>query len=120
MKQYSFDHYYIYSEMTTVLQELAAEYPGLIKMHSICTTADGHEVWATEITNYATGGALEKPAYYVDGSHHAGEVTGSMAAIHLIVTLVQGYGKKTISQICWTISLSMSSPASAPTARRRC
>ena len=79
MKQYSFDHYYIYSEMTTVLQELAAEYPGLIKMHSICTTADGHEVWATEITNYATGGALEKPAYYVDGSHHAGEVTGSMA-----------------------------------------
>ena len=35
MKQYSFDHYYIYSEMTTVLQELAAEYPGLIKMHSI-------------------------------------------------------------------------------------
>lgn len=94
MKQYSFDHYYIYSEMTTVLQELAAEYPGLIKMHSICTTVDGHEVWATEITNYATSGALEKPAYYVDGSHHAGEVTGSMAAIHLIVTLVQGYGKK--------------------------
>ena len=94
MKKYSFDHYFLYDELTAVLKELEADYPGLIKVNSICTTSDGHEVWAAEITNYATGDVLEKPAYYVDGNHHAGEVTGSMAAAHLIVTLVQGYGNK--------------------------
>jgi len=92
MKEYIFDHYYIYEELTNTLQELAADYPELIKVHSICHTPDNHEVWAAEITNYNTGDVLDKPAYYVDGNHHAGEVTGSMAALHLIVTLVQGYG----------------------------
>ena len=62
-------------------------------MNSICTTPEDRQVWACEITNYATGDVLEKPAYYVDGNHHAGEVTGSMAAIHLIYTLVTKYGK---------------------------
>ena len=100
MKEYIFDHYYIYEELTAVLQELAADYPNLIKIHSICHTPDEHEVWAAEITNYNTGDVLSKPAYYVDGNHHAGEVTGSMAALHLIVTLVQGYGnKETITQL---------------------
>ncbi len=100
MKEYNFDHYYIYEELTATLQELAADYPNLIKIHSICTTPDHHEVWAVEITNYETGDVLSKPAYYVDGNHHAGEVTGSMAALHLIVTLVQGYGiKENITQL---------------------
>ncbi|MBR5520505.1 MAG: hypothetical protein IKU54_00765 [Oscillospiraceae bacterium] len=92
MKTYSFDHYYVYDELTQLLQELAADYPQLIKVNSICTTLENREVWACEITNYETGDVLSKPAYYVDGNHHAGEVTGSMAAIHLIVTLVQKYG----------------------------
>ncbi len=94
MKEYIFDHYYLYEEVTQTLKELEADYPELIKVHSICTTPDSHEVWAAEITNYKTGAVLSKPAYYVDGNHHAGEVTGSMAALHLIVTLVQGYGVK--------------------------
>ena len=93
MKKYSFDHYYVYDELTNLLNELSADYPNLIKVSSICTTLENREVWACEITNYATGDVLSKPAYYVDGNHHAGEVTGSMAAIHLIVTLVQKYGQ---------------------------
>ena len=92
MKTYNFDHYYVYEELTQVLQELAADYPGLIKVNSIYTTLENRNVWACEITNYATGDVLTKPAYYVDGNHHAGEVTGSMAATHLVVTLVQKYG----------------------------
>ncbi len=93
MKTYNFDHYYVYRELTELLQDLAAEYPQLIKVNSICTTLENRSVWACEITNYETGDVLDKPAYYVDGNHHAGEVTGSMAAIHLIYTLVTKYGK---------------------------
>ena len=92
MKKYAFDHYYVYEELTNLLDELSAEYPNLIKVSSICTTLENRQVWACEITNYATGDVLSKPAYYVDGNHHAGEVTGSMAAIHLIYTLVTKYG----------------------------
>ena len=92
MKTYNFDHYYVYNELTELLNELKTEFPGLIKVNSICTTPENREVWACEITNYATGDVLTKPAYYVDGNHHAGEVTGSMAAIHLIYTLVTKYG----------------------------
>ena len=92
MKEFKFDHYYVYEELTELLNELSNEFPGLIKVNSICTTLENREVWACEITNYATGDVLDKPAYYVDGNHHAGEVTGSMAAIHLIYTLVTKYG----------------------------
>ena len=93
MKKYIFDHYYTYSELTVTLQQLAEDYPQLIQVKSICTTLEGREVWACEITNSATGDVLSKPGYYVDGNHHAGEVTGSMAALHLAVTLVQGYSE---------------------------
>lgn len=92
MKQYKFDHYYLYGELTACLEELERDYPRLLKLESICTTPGGRQVWACTITNAATGDALSKPAYYVDGLHHAGEVTGSMAALHFAVTLVQGYG----------------------------
>lgn len=94
MKPYKFDHYYLYGELTACLEELAGDYPQLMKLESICTTPGDREVWACTITNAATGAALTKPAYYVDGLHHAGEVTGSMAALHFAVTLVQGYGRE--------------------------
>ncbi len=93
MKTYVFDHYFEYGELSEMLNELAAEYPGLIKVSSICTTPENREVWACEITNYSTGDVLTKPAFYADGNHHAGEVTGSMAAAHLVYTLVTGYGE---------------------------
>ncbi len=94
MKTYKFDHYYEYAELTGVLKELEKDHPDLIRVSSICTTLEGREVWACEITNFMTGDVLTKPAYYVDGNHHAGEVTGSMAATHLVVTLVQRYAAK--------------------------
>ncbi len=94
MKTYVFDHYYTYPELTQTLQQLMQDYPGLIQVESICTTPDQHEVWAATITNFATGDPLKKPACYADGNHHAGEVTGSMAALGLIVKLVQGYGNQ--------------------------
>ncbi len=92
MKTYSFDHYYTYSELTETVQELAATYPELLSLSSICTTVEGRELWALTITNSKTGDALSKPAYYVDGNTHAGEVTGSMAALHFAITVLQGYG----------------------------
>lgn len=89
---FQYDHYYTYEEMTSSLQQLASSYPHLLKLSSICETNEGKHVWAVELTNLASGDFSTKPAYYVDGNHHAGEVTGSMAAMHLIDYLVTNFG----------------------------
>ena len=38
MKEYKFDHYYVYEELTELLSELSNEFPGLIKVNYICNT----------------------------------------------------------------------------------
>ena len=50
MELYCFDHYFEYNELTAMLNDLRAEYPSLIKIHSICTTPENREVWACEIS----------------------------------------------------------------------
>ena len=87
--QVTFDHYYNYQEMTDILQMLQSKYPHLMNLYSLGKSTEGRDIWAIEITNTTTGGYADKPAYYIDGNHHAGEVTGSMAtmyAIHYLLT----------------------------------
>ena len=88
----SFDTYLRYEELTRTLRALAEEHPGLCRLGSIGKSYEGREIWLAEITNPETGPASEKPAFWVDGNAHAGEVTGSMAALYLIETLLEGYG----------------------------
>ena len=89
----SFDHYYDYAEMTAMLKELLSLHEDIMTLTSICTTPEHHEVWAVELTQKKTGNALAKPAFYIDGNTHAGEVTGSMAALHTIDVLCTNYGQ---------------------------
>ncbi len=87
----AFDKYYTYAELSAALQQLASAYPDLAKLYSIGQSPEGRELWLMELTNRATGAAADKPAYYADGNHHAGEVTGSMVALYTIVQLLTGY-----------------------------
>ncbi len=105
MKKPVFDHYFLYDEITSILKEFQASYPNLISVRSICTTPDKHEIWCASITDSATGACEDKPAFYIDANQHAGEVTGSMAAIHFITTLLWGYGSnETITDLLKTFS----------------
>ena len=88
----SFDRYLRYEELTRTLQSLAEEYPDLCTVSSVGESYEGREIWLAELTNSATGPASTKPAFWVDGNTHAGEVTGSMCALYLIETLLTGYG----------------------------
>ncbi len=45
------------------------------------------------MTDASTGPASKKPAFYFDGNHHAGEVTGSMISMYTIKYLLENYGK---------------------------
>ncbi len=89
----NFDAYLRYEELARTLRELAEEYPGFCKLLSIGKSYEGREIWLAELTNQETGQASTKPAFWVDGNTHAGEVTGSMAALYLIEYLLENHGK---------------------------
>jgi murein tripeptide amidase MpaA len=90
----NFDTYLRYGELTRALHDLAEDYPGLCKVESIGKSYEGREIWLAELTNAETGPAETKPAFWVDGNTHAGEVTGSMAALYLIEHLLEMHGSK--------------------------
>ena len=88
-----FDHYWLFSEVESALKEWAAAYPHLCTLESAGKSGEGRDIWAVTMTNGATGPASSKPAFYFDGNHHAGEVTGSMISMYTIKFLLENYGK---------------------------
>jgi murein tripeptide amidase MpaA len=89
----SFDHYYLYEEITEFLREINLAYPNLSKLHSIGKTPQGRDIWVIELSNKEEGNPDKKPGFYIDGNTHASEVTGSAVCIKTIWELVSGYGK---------------------------
>ncbi len=87
-----FGTYLGYEDLTRALHGLAEEYPKLCAVRSIGESYEGREIWLAELTNEETGPASDKPAFWVDGNTHAGEVTGSMAALYLIEHLLENHG----------------------------
>lgn len=87
----AFDRYYKYEELTALLGEYAKAYPDFAALDTIGKSYEGRDVWVMTLTNAATGIASEKPAMYVDANIHAGEVTGSVAALYLIDYLLTNY-----------------------------
>ncbi|MBO0796457.1 MAG: carboxypeptidase, partial [Ktedonobacteraceae bacterium] len=85
--------YYTYDVLTTLLHELVATYPELAEIESIGKSLEGRELWLVTLTNKKTGPALEKPAYWIDGNTHAGEVTGSTVVLYTIWSYLTNYGK---------------------------
>jgi murein tripeptide amidase MpaA len=89
----SFDRYYLYGEITNYLKELQAQHPNLVSLGTMGKSYEGRDIWMVTITDLATGPAAEKPAMYVDGNIHAGEVTASMTCLYAINHLVTNHGK---------------------------
>jgi murein tripeptide amidase MpaA len=88
-----FDHYYLFDELTETLHKLASEYPSLAKLRSIGKSVEGRELWLMEITNLEKGAPETKPAVWIDGNTHAGEVMGSMVCLKNIWYLLTKYGE---------------------------
>ena len=89
----SYGEYLKYEGLTEALYGFAEEHPGLCSVYSIGKSYEGREIWLAEISAGGPASAFEKPAFWIDGNTHAGEVTGSMAALYLIETLLVGYGR---------------------------
>ena len=90
---FSFDHFYQYDEILAFLKQAASEYSGFADLSVVGKSYEGRDIWCITITNKATGPHNEKPAMYIDGNIHAGEVTGSHVAMYTIKQLLETYGK---------------------------
>ncbi len=88
----TFDHYYRYDELTSLLHGLAEAHPGLLRLESIGKSHEGRDIWLATVTRFETGPAEEKPAMWVDGNIHATEVSAASACVYLLNWLVTQYG----------------------------
>lgn len=91
---FPYDRFVKFEELTTLLRSAVDAHPGLARMASIGSSHEGRSIWCVTLTNYATGEPLSKPAFYVDANIHATELSGSVAALKLIDTVLSGYGKR--------------------------
>lgn len=91
--EYRSNHYYCYAEMVELLKAWEAAYPDLLKLESIGKSYEGRDIYAVTLTDSTAGCPDEKPAYYIDANHHAGEVTGSAVALYTIDYLLTNFNR---------------------------
>ncbi|MFP4457403.1 MAG: M14 family metallopeptidase [Clostridia bacterium] len=94
MKKLEFNKYLKYDEIKNLLEFWDEQYPDKAILEVIGQSHEGRDVYAMTITDLNVSEAEKKPAMYVDANIHAGEVTGSMAALHLIDTLLTSKDEK--------------------------
>ncbi|MHA2249544.1 MAG: M14 family metallopeptidase [Candidatus Kariarchaeaceae archaeon] len=88
--------YYKHGEIKTFLEDLTKQYPTLMKLEVIGKTFEGRDIWAVSLTNFELQDGSEKPAYYIDGNIHAGEVSGSTVSLYTIYYLCKKYGQEEV------------------------
>ena len=93
MPTIAFDRFYRYAELTAILKALAVEHLDLVAIESIGKSFEDRDIWVLTVTNFTTGPAAEKPAFWVDGNIHSTEVAASAANLYFLHTLVTQYGK---------------------------
>lgn len=86
------NRYYSAGETEQILREFHGLYPELTEMYEIGKSFEGRPLWVMEVTAEITGPAIEKPALYLDGGIHAGELTGSQVALFTLGHLLNRYG----------------------------
>lgn len=95
---FKYDNYWDYETMTEKLEELKALYPEVISLESLGKTKEDKSVWAVTLSK-GDKDPKDKPAFYIDGNIHAGEVTGSMCAMYVIDALCTGNNEEDIDYL---------------------
>jgi len=88
----TFDRFLPYAELTDAVHGIAAAHPDIVEVASIGRSYEDRDIWLATVTNRATGPHTDKPALWVDANIHATELTGSVAALHLLHALAARYG----------------------------
>ena len=87
-----FKHYHTYSEMVGWFKTWAAEYPGLVDLYVVAKSFGGRDIYQLTVTNKKTGKDTDKPAMFLDGNRHSGEVTAAESAFWMLHHMLMNYG----------------------------
>jgi hypothetical protein len=87
-----FAHYHTYDEVIVILRKWAADYPNLVELYSVGKSFEGRDIWQITITNKGTGKDTDKPAMFIEGNRHSGEVTAAESALWFAHHILSGYG----------------------------
>jgi len=88
-----FLHYHTYDEVVAFLKKWAADYPQLVDLYSVGKSFEGRDIWQITITNKSTGKDTDKPAMFIEGNRHSGEVTAAESALWFADHIIRGYGQ---------------------------
>jgi hypothetical protein len=88
-----FRHYHKYDEVLFFLNRWAKDYPNLVDLYSVGKSFEGRDIWQMTITNKATGKDTDKPAMFIEGNRHSGEVTAAESALWFAWHVLSNYGK---------------------------
>ena len=91
--QIDFQHYHTYEETVSILNKWAKDYPNLVDLYSVGKSFEGRDIWQITITNKAAGKDTDKPAMFVEGGRHSGEVTASECALWIGWYVLSHYGQ---------------------------
>jgi hypothetical protein len=91
--QLDFAHFHSYDETVELMRAWAKQYPDLVDLYSAGRSFEGRELWQFTITNKKTGADTQKPAFFIEGGRHAGEISGIEATLFFIDHLLTRYGK---------------------------
>jgi carboxypeptidase T len=90
--QGSMGGYYTFAELLSVLDQIAAAYPSLVKPRaSIGTSVEGRVLWALKISDNPQVDENE-PELRFDSLHHAREPESMQALIWVMLALLEDYG----------------------------
>ena len=91
--QVDFKHYHGLEEANALLRTWAKQFPNLVELYTVGKSFEGRDIWQITITNKQTGKDTDKPAFFMEGGRHAGEISGVEATLYFINHLLSNYGK---------------------------
>ena len=89
-----FAHYHKYDEIVEFLQKWEKDYPHLVSLYSVGKSFEGRDIWQITITNKSTGPDTDKPAMFIEGNRHSGEVTAAESALYFAWYVLTRYGQE--------------------------
>jgi hypothetical protein len=87
-----FKHYHTYTEMVWWFKKWADEYPNLVDLYVVAKSFGGRDIYQLTVTNKKTGKDTDKPAMFIDGNRHSGEVTAAESAFWMLHHMLTHYG----------------------------
>jgi hypothetical protein len=90
---WDFKHFHTYEEMIWWMKKWAREYPDLMDLYVAAQSFGGKDIYQVTLTNKKTGKDTDKPAMFLDGNRHSGEVTAAECVFWMLHHMLTNYGK---------------------------